>query len=978
MLIRIVFRTVAALSLFAASAWAQATVNESLETAFIYVDGTNGSDSNPGTQTLPLKTIGASILIATANNVAGIGTRVIVNPGTYREVLTVASAPNQGSMPMTFQAATNGTVLISGAVQYTGWSAYTGNSSIFTASWPNQWGYCAADGNGAPYEPQIVLRREMVFVNGAQMTQVLSLAEMIYPGSFFVDETHSTIYVWPPAATDMQTADVEVATNPTLLNVVSNNGKPINGIVFRGLTFQYGNPCHDAAAVNVSGQITNILFDTDSFIWNNGQGIALNNPTSNITVTSSIADHDGAAGFQAFQLKNILWQHNESSYNNWRGAQGAYYTWNSGGMHLFSDHNDAIAGHTAVYNQTFSIHWDTDTQNASADSVFSAQNLVSALNEKNEGPLSVTNSKFCSSSFSASGYAGFVLRNSDQTTIHNNLFYNNAVSQILVTGVAGGIAVTNWETGQNYNLLTQNVTITNNTIVGVGASQQVFKDGYLGGTDWTQFQSTLHSDFNDWWNASNSTPFTVPTPSAGTAETFAQWQSTSGQDANSSFAAPATDPAVACAVTFTAPVRHGASATPPDYFLLVDSGVNTIDLSGATVFNLQTVALAGFTGNVSFSFDGVSAIRGATATFSANPVAAGGSAALTFTAATTTPPGTYLFTVLSNSGSVTRTIALSVTVPTQTIRLTPLSLNFPNQVINTSSKAQVVKLTNLSKVQALHIGAITTTAGFTETNTCGLSLAANKSCTISVTFSPHSLQSYTGPLTINDGDPSSPQVVALTGTVLGAPGVSFNPTQLFFGNEFFNQSSPPLSTTMTNNGTATLNLSSIAPTGTNAGDFTQSNTCGSSLTQNASCVITVVFKPSTTKKETANISVTDNAGGSPQTVSVTGAGVTAVLLSPKTFTFSSQTVGTTSNPKVSTLTNLSAVALSVASITLTGLNAGDFSQTSTCSTALAGGANCTVNITFTPRATGTRTATVSINDSDPTSPQKITLTGTGK
>src|SRR5579864_655824 len=69
--------------------FSQANVNENLETVSIYVDGVNGSDSNPGTQSKPLKTIGAAASMAVANNHNSIGSRVIINPATYRESITI-------------------------------------------------------------------------------------------------------------------------------------------------------------------------------------------------------------------------------------------------------------------------------------------------------------------------------------------------------------------------------------------------------------------------------------------------------------------------------------------------------------------------------------------------------------------------------------------------------------------------------------------------------------------------------------------------------------------------------------------------------------------------------------------------------------------------------------------------------------------------------------------------------------------------
>jgi len=73
-----------------AQGWSQASINEGLETAAIYFDADKVSDSNNGSKTAPLKTIGASVNMALANNYAGIGSRVIVNAGTYRESVAIS------------------------------------------------------------------------------------------------------------------------------------------------------------------------------------------------------------------------------------------------------------------------------------------------------------------------------------------------------------------------------------------------------------------------------------------------------------------------------------------------------------------------------------------------------------------------------------------------------------------------------------------------------------------------------------------------------------------------------------------------------------------------------------------------------------------------------------------------------------------------------------------------------------------------
>jgi Abnormal spindle-like microcephaly-assoc'd, ASPM-SPD-2-Hydin len=103
-------------------------------------------------------------------------------------------------------------------------------------------------------------------------------------------------------------------------------------------------------------------------------------------------------------------------------------------------------------------------------------------------------------------------------------------------------------------------------------------------------------------------------------------------------------------------------------------------------------------------------------------------------------------------------------------------------------------------------------------------------------------------------------------------------------------------------------------------------------------------------------------------------GGTAVTMIPINLTFAAQAVGTTSVPKAVTLTNVGTTALSVSSVVATG----DFAETDNCVGTVAAGSGCTLTVTFTPSATGVRTGTVTITDSDGATPQKVQVKGTGQ
>ncbi len=105
--------------------------------------------------------------------------------------------------------------------------------------------------------------------------------------------------------------------------------------------------------------------------------------------------------------------------------------------------------------------------------------------------------------------------------------------------------------------------------------------------------------------------------------------------------------------------------------------------------------------------------------------------------------------------------------------------------------------------------------------------------------------------------------------------VSLSPTSLAFGNQAVGvPSSPAMTVSLTNDSGSTLNISSIAFTGTDGGDFSSGGTCSTSspVTNNSTCTITVTFTPGAAGARSATLAVTDGAGNSPQTLGLTGTG----------------------------------------------------------------------------------------------------------
>ena len=207
--------------------------------------------------------------------------------------------------------------------------------------------------------------------------------------------------------------------------------------------------------------------------------------------------------------------------------------------------------------------------------------------------------------------------------------------------------------------------------------------------------------------------------------------------------------------------------------------------------------------------------------------------------------------------------------------------------------------------------------------------------------------------------------------------VTLTPTSLGFGTVAVGVTSPVKKVTLKNTGTAALAISSIAITGSNSTEFLKTaTTCAASLAVNATCTLSVDFKPAATGGRAAAISFTDNASGSPQQVPLSGTGTTAKF-TPTSVSFGDIAIGVTSAARTVTLTNIATTALSITAIAITGTNAADFVQTHTCGASLAAGAKCTFSVTFSPSATGARSASLSVTDNAAGSPQLIPLTGVG-
>jgi len=195
---------------------------------------------------------------------------------------------------------------------------------------------------------------------------------------------------------------------------------------------------------------------------------------------------------------------------------------------------------------------------------------------------------------------------------------------------------------------------------------------------------------------------------------------------------------------------------------------------------------------------------------------------------------------VTNNAANTVSILLQGNVTGPQVSLSPASLTFATQLVNTQSPAQTVTLTNTGNA-TLNISSIGITGDFLKSSQCGNQLGAGLSCTVQVTFRPKIKGTRTGALSFTDNAPGSPQTVPLTGT---GTVVQVGPGSLDFGNQPVGTRSAPKTITLTNVGQQPLTITAINLTGTNPADFNRTTTCSfiTPLAPGASCTISVSFQ----------------------------------------------------------------------------------------------------------------------------------------
>ncbi len=337
-------------------------------------------------------------------------------------------------------------------------------------------------------------------------------------------------------------------------------------------------------------------------------------------------------------------------------------------------------------------------------------------------------------------------------------------------------------------------------------------------------------------------------------------------------------------------------------------------------------------------------------------------------------------------------------VPSKIILVSPdNSWDYQNVTVgNANEKIFVVQNTGSTQLTISNLLISGTNADqFIITNPTGtsFSLPSGGMQQVTISFKPSSAGLKNAYLTIaNNSDNASPaKLITLSGTgsVLLTKTLTVEPDgALDFGNVTVNNS-PEKSFSLRNSGTATLTITGLTISGTNADQYTISSPAGTAFDIPAGGVqlVKLRFKPTSSGVKNASLTISNNSDNASPSKQIALIG-TGTLQLTKTLTVNPDALSdfgivtiNTSSDKTITLQNTGSSPITVSGLAINGINANQFSIVSPTSTSFdipVGGLQ-QITVRFTPTTDGWKSAALTItNNSDNSSPTKlITLNGTG-
>ena len=515
----------------------------------LHVDGghSRAADTNPGTEGAPFKTIGAAVTVAMSNKAQNIGTKILIAPGVYREEVlieipdykdnTPPGSLDKSEAPLVIEARQPGTVILEGAdVWADGWTREP-DGRTWSHEWTNKWGV-APDPYGymGVVFPEICRRREMVWIDGRPVRQVLDRAEL-RPGTFHVAEPEGKLYLCPPRQEDPQRLRPEVARRSRLLEIDG-----LRNVIVRGLVTQHAASYQFTQPFAIKRTL-GVLVEDCTVRWNNWHGFLIWGSTD--VVLRRLKGNENGEGNFIGRCRNLLAQDVEASRNNWRGDWGHYYACSVHGIKVMFNRGLTFRRFRAEDNLTGALWFDSDNADVVLEDCVIYGGLGGVTFEHNQGPVVVSNCVV------AGSRVGVVIDTTANGVLTDCVLYGNGV-QILVQGPVNRVSK-DFAFGKELLTRCEHWAWRNNIVVGTNAALRpertaaqywrlVACEPLVSMPLWEHFLVTLSSSGNLWWHPRPDAAFQIGElgfqrePCAGLS--LDEWQLVTGQDLDALFAAP--------------------------------------------------------------------------------------------------------------------------------------------------------------------------------------------------------------------------------------------------------------------------------------------------------------------------------------------------------------------------------------------------------------------------------------------------------
>lgn len=506
---------------------AQTYTDQGIIEKHLYVNNhhPDASDSNIGSDPeFPLYTLSRALEVT-----KNIPSRITVFPGNYREYLDIFT-----DELLIIEASEPGTVFISGSDIFSAWDK---EDSLFTAIWPYDWGYFDdSDFCFGPCEmSNLQKRREMLFVNGENYVQVLSV-DSLKEGSFFIDEANDRVFLFPEQGINPNEEEVEISVRGYDIYDKGRNGSLVRatvyrgrGLVLKGLTFEHAANIAHQGCVSIS-DTDNLRIEECTFQWNNGVGLELEN-CSQLTIFNSLMQNNGQRGMGIGNGKNMELVKLDVNNNNWRMNSPKMISHDAAGIKVFGSTKNVVLQNVYVHNNySHGIWFDWNNENYKIlNSVITNNQEAGIMLEGSRKPAYVSKCEIKKNDIGIKGYGHA------NVTIDSCIVCDNNIQ--LSLGQDGRIV----EEDNDWEINSKDWTIYHSILAAENNDQKIFdffeynNPNQPSTLSSANFYRTVKSNFNRFYHPDNLYVFPSGKNLEGGQYNLVQWRELTGQDKDSSW-----------------------------------------------------------------------------------------------------------------------------------------------------------------------------------------------------------------------------------------------------------------------------------------------------------------------------------------------------------------------------------------------------------------------------------------------------------